>query len=119
MAEHMVRTQIYLPKATYQALQERGQAQGLTMADQVRAALDEYLKRSEGEEEGHILQPDDPLFSMLGMFDSGGSDAGMNHDYYLYGMPKRESAPEHALRETPAPARKPRSRLMPRAKKRS
>ena len=40
MTENMVRTQVYLPQATYKALIERAEKQGLTMATQIRAALD-------------------------------------------------------------------------------
>jgi len=98
MADNMVRTQVYLPKATYAALVERGQQQGLTMADQIRAALDEYLQRSQDDDEGAILQPDDPFFKMMGIVDSGVDDLAVNHDYYLYGMPKREPVGERAVR---------------------
>jgi hypothetical protein len=100
MADNMVRTQVYLPKATYQALVERARQQGLTMAVQIRAALDEYLQRSQDEDEGPILQPDDPLFAMMGIFDSGVPDIAVNHDHYLYGTPKRNPATGQFLRET-------------------
>ena len=89
MAEHMVRTQVYLPQATYDALVERAKEQGLTMASQIRAALDEYLQRTQDDDEGVILQPDDPIFKMIGMFDSGLTDVAINHDHYLYGTPKQ------------------------------
>ena len=108
MADNMVRTQVYLPKATYQALVERARQQGLTMAVQIRAALDEYLQRSQGEDEGAILRPDDPLFTMMGVFDSGVDDVAVNHDYYLYGMPKHEPQSKLALRDAKTPLRKSR-----------
>ena len=99
MAENMVRTQVYLPKGTYEALQERAEKQGLTMATQIRAALDEYLRRAQGDDEGPILQPDDPIFKMIGMYDSGLSDVAVNHDYYLYGAPKRVRSVEKPVQE--------------------
>ena len=105
MTENMIRTQLYLPSETYRALVERAQKQGLTMAAQIRAALDEYLKRTEDEEEGVILQPDDPAFKMLGLFDSGIDDVAVNHDYYLYGAPKRKPDRQVVVRE-PKPALK-------------
>jgi len=103
MADHMVRTQVYLPQATYDALVERAREQGLTMAVQIRAALDEYLRRSESEDEGAILQPDDPIFKMMGIFDSGLTDVALNHDHYLYGAPKRNVATGQFVRESKKP----------------
>jgi hypothetical protein len=108
MTDNMVRTQVYLPRATYDALVERAQQEGLTMASQIRAALDEYLQRSQGEDEGAILRPDDPLFTMMGIFDSGIDDLAVNHDYYLYGMPKRELQSKLAIQDSKTPLRKSR-----------
>jgi len=116
MGENMVRTQVYLPRHIYQKLQKRADKQGLTLAVQVRAALEDYLERVEAEEEP-ILRPDDPLFQMIGMFASEEGDLSVNHDYYLYGAPKREivepPAPEHIREKKPAYSakrRKPASR---------
>lgn len=117
MTENMVRTQVYLPQATYKALIERAEKQGLTMATQIRAALDEYLQRTQEEEEGPILQPDDPLFSMMGIGDSGVGDIAVNHDYYLYGMPKRTEEDKLRVRESTAPQGKSRNRRKSRANK--
>jgi hypothetical protein len=104
MTENMVRTQVYLPRKTYQALQERGEAQGLTLAEQIRTALDDYLLRvgPHEEDEGVPLSPDDPIFGMIGMFDSGVDDLGYNHDHYLYGAPKKPW-PEELKVSEPAP----------------
>ena len=118
MADHMVRTQVYLPQATYDALVRRAKEQGLTMASQIRAALDEYLLRMRDDDDGPILQPDDPIFKMIGMFDSGLPDLGVNHDYYLYGMPKRQETEQLALRKKSAPPRKTPKRRPTRSAKR-
>src|SRR5713226_5440899 len=117
MTDNMVRTQVYLPQATYRALVERAEKQGLTMAVQIRAALDEYLRRSPEEEEGAILQPDDPIFKMIGIFDSGLTDIGVNHDHYLYGTPKRNPATGQFLRETRKASIKSRTRRPTRRQK--
>ena len=110
MADNMVRTQVYLPKATYEALVERGQQQGLTMAAQIRAALDEYLQRSQDEDDGPILQPDDPIFKMIGSSDSGLTDVALSHDHYLYGVPKRHAASGQFVRESKKPRYETRAR---------
>ena len=108
MTDNMVRTQVYLPQATYNALVERAQQEGLTMASQIRAALDTYLQRAEAEEQGAILRPDDPIFQMIGMADSGLTDVALNHDHYLYGTPKRDPATGKFRRES-GPTSKTRS----------
>ena len=91
MGENMVRTQVYLPRAVYQKLQARADKHGLTLAVQVRAALEDYLERVEAEEQP-ILRPDDPLFQLIGAAASEEGDLSVNHDHYLYGWPKRETA---------------------------
>ena len=110
MAEHMVRTQVYLPQATYDALVERAKGQGPTMASQIRAALDEYLQRTQDDDEGAILQTDDPIFKMIGMFDSGLTDVAVNHDHYIYGTPKRSPIAEQVVKEPRKAAYKSRTR---------
>jgi hypothetical protein len=117
MTDNMVRTQVYLPKATYRTLMERAEKQGLTMATQIRAALDEYLQRTSEDDEGAILQPDDPFFKMIGIFDSGINDLGLNHDHYLYGTPKRNPATGQFLREARKTSIKSRSRRPTRRQK--
>jgi hypothetical protein len=98
MRENMVRTQVYLPRDIYKKLQARAEKQGLTLAVQVRAALEDYLERTDANEQP-ILRADDPLFQMVGMFSSKEGDLSLNHDHYLYGAPKREEV------EAPLPPR--------------
>ncbi len=101
MSENMVRTQVYLPRAMYDRLQQRAGKQNLTLAVQIREALVDYLERSEAADEP-ILRADDPIFAMIGMFDSGLGDLSVNHDHYLYGAPKREIIEPVLVREKTA-----------------
>jgi len=117
MTENMVRTQVYLPQTTHRALVERAEKHGLTMAVQIRAALDEYLQRAQDAEEGVILQPDDPIFKMIGIFDSGLPDIAVNHDHYLYGTPKRDRATGEFVREAKNATYKSRTRRPARRRK--
>ena len=110
MSDNMVRTQVYLPREVHATLTQRAEERGLTLAEQIRTALDEYLARIETAEDGGVLMPDDPLFQMLGMFDSGLDDLGRNHDHYLYGAPLRASQPAPAVAEGRPPGYKPRTR---------
>ncbi|HLF27582.1 MAG TPA: ribbon-helix-helix domain-containing protein [Anaerolineae bacterium] len=92
MRENMVRTQVYLPRKIHEQLQARAEKQGLTLAVQIREALADYIERVAAEADDGILHADDPIFKMIGMFDSGLGDLSINHDHYLYGAPRREDA---------------------------
>jgi len=90
MAETMVRTQVYLPRAVYEKLRQRAEKHGLTMAEQIREALDDYVFWIKQEEK---VPPFDPkewfeLIDKIG-FD-GPPDMAENHDKYLYGDPHGE-----------------------------
>jgi len=100
MRENMVRTQVYLPREMYDRLQRRAGKHDLTLAVQIREALEDYLERVESQADDGILHADDPIFQMIGMFDSGLGDLAVNHDHYLYGFPKREEV--KAVRDKPA-----------------
>jgi hypothetical protein len=63
-----------------------------------------------------FLKPDDPLFQMVGLIDSGVDDLGRNHDHYLYGSPRLPAVP--AVKAS-TPARKPSSRRRARSRKTS
>lgn len=114
MNENMIRLQVYLPRSTYERLQKRAQAQALTLAIQIREALDSYLERIEAQEDDGILHAEDPIFKMIGMFDSGLGDLSINHDHYLYGTPKREEV--KSVREKPSRQYKPRKASRRKAK---
>lgn len=88
MTGRMVRTQIYLPGDVHEKLKARAERHGLTLALQIRAALEEYFNRLDAAEEG-VLHADDPIFRFLGIGSGGTSDAAVEHDHYLYGSPKR------------------------------
>jgi hypothetical protein len=107
MRETMVRFQVYLPRSTYERLQNRAAQHDLTLATQVRAALDDYLERVESQDDDGILHADDPIFQMIGMFSSKEGDLSVNHDHYLYGWPKREEVA--VIREKPARSYKSKS----------
>lgn len=107
MRENMVRTQVYLPRDIYERLQKRATQHELTLAVQIRAALEDYLERMESQDDDGILHADDPIFQMIGMFSSKEGDLSVNHDHYLYGWPKREEVA--VIREKPARSYKSKS----------
>ncbi|MEK9164879.1 MAG: CopG family transcriptional regulator, partial [Chloroflexota bacterium] len=67
MAEKMVRTQVYLPQAVYAQLRKRATKHGLTLAVQIREALESYLRRTNGVG-GDEIEPLDlgNLFEIIG-----------------------------------------------------
>ncbi len=81
----MVRTQIYIPRHIYEELKRRSESTGLTMAEQIRQALSEYL---EPEEEGAVLREDDPIWKVVGAISTRDGDLSIHHDKYLYGWEK-------------------------------
>lgn len=95
MSEKMVRTQVYLPRGVYDQLQRRAERHGLTLALQIREALEGYLVRGNTLEDE--LEPLDlgNLFEITGKFGGSGlSDGSVNHDKYIYGDPHGEKALE-------------------------
>ena len=95
MAERMVRTQIYLPPKVHAELKRRAEKHRLSLALQIREALEDYLRRTNSA--GDELEPIDleNLFKITAQFGGSGlSDASVNHDKYIYGDPHGEIALE-------------------------
>ncbi len=85
MAENMVRTQVYLPRDIYDQIKARAEREGITMADQIREALVEYVVATgEARAQAPILTDDDPIWEIIGMIKSGVNDGSVNHDKYIY-----------------------------------
>ena len=95
MAERMVRTQIYLPPKVHAELKRRAGKHGLTLALQIREALEEYLRRANSDDDE--LEPLDlgNLFEIVGKYGKSNiTDGSINHDKYIYGDPHGEKALE-------------------------
>lgn len=82
----MVRTQVYIPGDIYEELKRRSESIGLSMAEQIRQALREYLDR----EEGVVLREDDPIWNIVGAISTRDGDLSIHHDKYLYGRDKEQ-----------------------------
>jgi predicted DNA-binding ribbon-helix-helix protein len=77
-----VRTQIYLPRRLHQSLRRAAKARGVSMAQLIREAAEEVVRRTEGP-----LQ--DPLKDLIGVIRDAPRDLAEGHDGYLYGSPRR------------------------------
>ena len=84
MSEKMVRTQVYLPRDIYKQIKARADAEGITMATQIREALAQYVVETEQDKSKFGIPEDDPIWNLIGIIDSGISDGSVNHDKYIY-----------------------------------
>jgi hypothetical protein len=98
MDEKMVRTQVYLTRTIYNKLQERAERHGLTMAVQIREALEAYVQHLDSQAlDTPLFDPTSLNLALDKLTGGGPADLAENHDTYLYGEPTA-SAP------IPAPA---------------
>lgn len=79
----MRRTQIILDDWNYESLKSYAERQGRSMSDVVREAVTAYM--SKNTKAGRSKSG---LRAIEGIFCDGG-DAARNHDFYLYGLPKK------------------------------
>ncbi len=77
------RTQVYFPEKLYREVRKRARAESKSVAAVVREAVVKHL------EEKEIDWENDPIFKAAGFIKSGVTDLAVNHDHYLYGMPKK------------------------------
>lgn len=85
------RTQIYFPEDLYRKISKRARQESKSSAQVIREAVVEYLSKKEAQE---IDWEGDPIFKLVGIFKSDVTDLSVNHDYYLYGMPKKVKGPK-------------------------
>lgn len=82
--ERMVRTQIYLSKAEHDFLQSESRRRNEPMASIIRSFVDEKMEIPKD------AWTNNPIFKPWpkGLASDTPEDAGINHDHYLYGVPK-------------------------------
>lgn len=83
------RTQVYFSEKLHRQLKEAARRRGVSMAEVVRQAVDQYLAETFGEKDWES----DPIHRIVGLVkDTKITDAAENHDAYLYGaQPKGKS----------------------------
>lgn len=81
MAASEVRTQIYLPRRLHLALRRAARARGVSMAQLLREAAEEAVRRATPRRE-------DPLGDLIGVIRDAPADLAECHDHYLYGAPR-------------------------------
>jgi hypothetical protein len=90
----MKRKQIYIQQEQETALKELAARRGVPEALLIREAVARYI----AEQEPAVLEriEDHPLWALRNLaydFD-GPTDGALNHDFYLYGAPKKSNAPK-------------------------
>lgn len=80
----MIRTNIYLPIATHQKLQNLSKQEKKSMAEMIRKFVDKGIAEQAKKETGAdvLLKMAERAKKSKG---SGLKDLAINHDYYLYG----------------------------------
>jgi len=77
------RTQMYFPEDMLQQVRQLAESEHTTIADIVRNAVGEFLKKKKKKE---IDWDNDPLWDIVDHAEgSGRHDVSVNHDAYLYG----------------------------------
>jgi predicted transcriptional regulator len=84
----MIKTQIYIPKTVHKRLTHLAKVRKEPMAKLVRDFIDEGLQREQAQQGSGI----EVLQALAEIKARGGpKDLSTNHDYYLYGAPKKKS----------------------------
>lgn len=85
MAANPVRLQAYFPKETYKRLRQKSIQLGVSMAEVIRQAVQEYLDDGGQHETPH---PEDPIWRLPDLAETYGRsslrDGAENHDRYIY-----------------------------------
>ena len=83
-----VRTQIYLPRRLHQALRRAAHLRGVSMAQLLREAAEEAVRRAEPRR-------DDPLRDLVGVIRDAPADLAEHHDRYLYDLHRKQIGRAH------------------------
>lgn len=86
----MERKQIYLEREQEKELERLAKRRGVSVSSLIREAVASYLAAHEPPVLERI--EDHPIWKIVGIVDdpNAPTDGSVNHDYYLYGAPKRE-----------------------------
>ncbi len=86
----MIRKQLYIDDDLEHELKALAERTGQSEAEHVRRALRAYLEDRTDRRTGL-----DPLLGLIGLADDADepTDVALEHDHYLYGVPKKHTAP--------------------------
>jgi hypothetical protein len=78
----MHRSQIMLKEHQHTYLASEAQRQGKSISQIVRELIDEHIAQT-------LSLENDPFFDIIGMVEGGDPNAAIDHDHYIYGLPRR------------------------------
>jgi hypothetical protein len=79
----LYRTQVLLTPSQHRYLKGRAEREGSSLSALVRGLIE-----TEMESRRQAVQ-DDPFWEIVGMVAGGDPDAGIEHDHYIYGTPRK------------------------------
>jgi hypothetical protein len=77
----MHRSQVMLKEHQHVYLVTEAQRQGKSISQIVRELIDDHMARTRDLE-------NDPFFDIIGMVEGDDPNAAIDHDYYVYGLPR-------------------------------
>lgn len=80
----MIRKQIYLEEGMDDLIKEIAEKKDISQSEVIRRAVEKYI--SEEQKKGEV---EDPLLELIGLGSSDVTDGSINHDHYIYGVPKK------------------------------
>ncbi|HMA33434.1 MAG TPA: ribbon-helix-helix domain-containing protein [Chloroflexia bacterium] len=85
--------QVYLRDDQVEALQILAQRRGISIAELIREGVDALLTKRPSAAELRIgeTREDDPLRDIIGLFDSGAPNLGLDHDKYIAQLVEAEN----------------------------
>lgn len=86
----MTRTQIYLPDDIHSFVKTTAQETNISMAAFIRQCIGFRCRHLQKKQSPKIVnRTARGLLSLSGLVKKGPKDMGKNHDFYLYGFPKK------------------------------
>lgn len=85
-----VTTNLRMPEPMMRALKMKAINEHKRVSQLIREAVGQYLHLSPQAPKHPQVQEDDPILGIIGICNSGITDGSVNHDFYLYGAPRRQ-----------------------------
>lgn len=85
-----VRFQMFIDETQKEALERLQQDSGMSVAELVRTAINNFLKKHRKKKEKPLDEITEKLLSVAGIYKGGSPDLADSIDEYLYGFPRKK-----------------------------
>ncbi len=89
-----VTTNLRMPQPMMRALKLKAINEHKRVSQLIREAVEQYLHFIPQIPKDPRVQEDDPILGIIGTCNTGITDGSVNHDFYLYGAPRRQPLKE-------------------------